>query len=292
MPSLPILKTLLREASTRERSPRVPEPDLVMDDPAKVAAYTRAGREDGVMAPVYLFHAAQICEVIRPGDTVVDLGCGPATQLAMVARLNPKTQFVGVDLSQEMLVRARAHIDELGLNNVRLECGDITDLEVLQNASVDAVMSTVVLHHLPSVEALDRTFSEVNRILKPGGGIYLVDFSHLKSEKSILYFAYQYADRQPELFTLDYLYSLKAAFYLSDFKGCFDCHLKSRAKLFPMRPMPFMVAIKSPPRREYEPSLRGTLAAIREGLPPHHKTDVHDLISLFRLGGLRTPLLA
>ena len=68
MPSLPVLKTLLRELTTREQSARINEPDLVMDDPDKVAAYTRAGREDGVMAPVYLFHCAQICAVIRPGD--------------------------------------------------------------------------------------------------------------------------------------------------------------------------------------------------------------------------------
>src|SRR5204863_5016089 len=100
----------LREAMTRERSARAPEPDLVMDDPDKVTAYTRAGREDGVMAPVYLFHCAQICDVIRPGDTVVDLGCGPATQLAMVARLNPEVRFTGIDLSDEMLDRARAHV--------------------------------------------------------------------------------------------------------------------------------------------------------------------------------------
>ena len=118
MPSLPVLKTLARELVSRERSPRRTEPDLVMDDPEKVAAYTRAGREDGVMAPVYLFHCAQVCEVIRPGDTVVDLGCGPATQLAMVARLNPDVRFVGVDLSEEMLERARAYGAEQGLGNV------------------------------------------------------------------------------------------------------------------------------------------------------------------------------
>ena len=91
MPSLPVIRTALRELFTLERVGRIPEPDLVMDDPAKVAAYVRAGREDGVMASVYLFHCAQICEVISAGDVVVDLGCGPATQLGMVARLNPQT---------------------------------------------------------------------------------------------------------------------------------------------------------------------------------------------------------
>lgn len=74
--------------SPRERSPRTAAPNLVMDDPLNVAAHVEAGQEHAVMASIYLFYCADICEVIRPDDTVVDLACGPANQLAMVARLN------------------------------------------------------------------------------------------------------------------------------------------------------------------------------------------------------------
>lgn len=293
MPSLPVLKTLARELVSRERSPRRTEPDLVMDDPEKVAAYTRAGREDGVMAPVYLFHCAQVCEVIRPGDTVVDLGCGPATQLAMVARLNPDVRFVGVDLSEEMLERARAYGAEQGLGNVAFQQADVTDLGFLGDASVDAVFSTVALHHLPDVDHLERTFAEVARVLRPGGGLYLVDFGHLKSEKSIEYFAYQYSDRQPELFTLDYLYSLRAAFPLADFQRLTDRHLAGRARVYSTFLMPFMVVVKSPPRAgEVPQGVRAGLAALREALPSYHRTDLQDLRTFFRLGGLASPLLA
>ena len=292
MPSLPVLKTLARELVSRERSPRRTEPDLVMDDPEKVAAYTRAGREDGVMAPVYLFHCAQVCEVIRPGDTVVDLGCGPATQLAMVARLNPDVRFVGVDLSEEMLERARAYGAEQGLGNVAFQQADVTDLGFLGDASVDAVFSTVALHHLPDVDHLERTFAEVARVLRPGGGLYLVDFGHLKSEKSIEYFAYQYSDRQPELFTLDYLYSLRAAFPLADFQRLTDRHLAGRARVYSTFLMPFMVVVKSPPRAgEVPQGVRAGLAALRAALPSYPRTDLQDLRTFFRLGGLASPLL-
>lgn len=292
MPSLPVLKTLARELVSRERSPRRTEPDLVMDDPEKVAAYTRAGREDGVMAPVYLFHCAQVCEVIRPGDTVVDLGCGPATQLAMVARLNPDVRFVGVDLSEEMLERARAYGAEQGLGNVAFQQADVTDLGFLGDASVDAVFSTVALHHLPDVDHLERTFAEVARVLRPGGGLYLVDFGHLKSERSIEYFAYQYSDRQPELFTLDYLYSLRAAFPLADFQRLTDRHLAGRARVYSTFLMPFMVVVKSPPRAgEVPQGVRAGLAALRAALPSYHRTDLQDLRTFFRLGGLASPLL-
>lgn len=118
LPSGPVLKAILRELTTRERSPRVPEPDLVMDDPAKVAAYVVAAGEDGARSSVYLYHAAQICEVIRPGDLVLDLACGPANQLAIVARINPDVNFVGIDLSDHMLGIARGSIEDMGLKNV------------------------------------------------------------------------------------------------------------------------------------------------------------------------------
>ncbi len=292
MPSLPVIKTLLRELSTRERAGRCNEPDLVMDDPEKVAAYTRAGREDGVMAPVYLFHCAQICEVIRPGDKVVDLGCGPATQLTMVARLNPDTQFIGVDLSPDMLEQAKSLINEQNLDNVELCINDITDLSRFSDASVDVVISTVAMHHLPNIEALERTFSEINRILKPNGGLYLVDFGHLKSEKSINSFAYQYADRQPELFTLDYLYSLRAAFQCDDFKQLTRRYLLGRAQLYSTFIMPFMVVVKSPLRTNDDPQVKMQLTALKSQLPDHHKTDLDDLTTFFRLGRLKSTLLA
>lgn len=292
MPNLALIRTACRELFTAERSPRVNEPDLVMDDPAKVAAYTRAGREDGVMAPVYLFHCAQICEVIRPGDTVIDLGCGPATQLALVARLNPHCRFIGLDLSPDMLARAHAYIDEQGLTNVELRTENITRLKSLADHSVDAVMSTVALHHLPDVNALAEVFAEVSRVLKPGGGIYLVDFGHLKSEKSIESFAYQYASRQPELFTLDYLYSLRAAFSRDDFERLTQTYLAGRAQVYSTFLFPYMVAIKSPVRCETNATPASQLSALRERLPPHHKRDFNDLTLFFRMGGLRSELLS
>lgn len=286
MPSLAVARVVLRELTTGERFGRTPEPDLVMDDPAKVAAYTRAGREDGVMAPVYLFHTTHMCEVIRPGDTVVDLACGPATQLAQLARLNPDVRFIGIDLSPPMLERAREHVAALGLANVELRQGDITELSSLADASVDAVVSSMALHHLPTVELLGQTFAQVRRVLRPGGGLYLADFARLHAEKSILYFAYQYADRQPELFTLDYLYSLKAAFSVDDFRQA-SAVLGDAARLARTFGAAFMVALKSPARRALPPALLSPLVRLREAMPAHHQTDFRDLKRVFALGGLR-----
>ncbi|WP_200173584.1 class I SAM-dependent methyltransferase [Ectothiorhodospira shaposhnikovii] len=291
MPSPAVLLVALREVITRQRAPRRTEPDLIMADPEQVAAYTRAGREDGVMAPVYHFHAAQVCDVIRPGDTVLDLACGPATQLALVARLNPDVRFIGVDLSEEMLARAREHIAEQQLDNIEFRHGSIDALDFLEAKSVDAVMSTMALHHLPDEETLSSTFNEISRVLKPDGGLYLVDFGHLKSPRSIEYFANQYADRQPDLFTEDYRNSLWAAFPKEAFQRGHARHLAERSRLYSTFIFPFMVAIKSPSRRADEQALRETFARLREQLPPHHRRDLKDLKTFFGLGGLSSPLL-
>ena len=288
MPSLAVARVVLRELTTAERFGRTPEPDLVMDDLAKVDAYTRAGREDGVMAPVYLHHTAHMSEVIRPGDTVVDLACGPATQLAQLARLNPQTRFIGVDLSPPMLERARVHVGSLRLSNVELRQSDITELASFGDASVDAVVSSMALHHLPTPALLERTFAQVRRVLRPGGGVYMADFARLNAEKSILYFAYQYADRQPELFTLDYLYSLKAAFSVDDFRHACAA-LGGAARLVRPFGAAFMVVLKSPPRRMLPRALVQELVAVRDAMPAHHKTDFRDLKTVFALGGLRSP---
>ena len=84
--------------------------DVPGDDPAQVAAFARAGREDGVIGQIYLLHSAQLCELIRPGDAVVDLACGPATQLAQAVvrgQLELHYQPI-VDLRSDQIVGAEA----------------------------------------------------------------------------------------------------------------------------------------------------------------------------------------
>ena len=290
IPSLPVLRVLLRELTTRERAARVPETCPVMDEPENVEAYLRAGSIERVFAPIYLYSAAQVCDVIRPGDLVLDLGCGPATQLGVVARLNPDVRFVGVDASEPMLKAGRAHLLAEGVSNVELRQNDITDLGSFDDRSVDAVVSTLALHQLRDRDALHATCCTLRRVLKVGGGIYLNDLGRFKSSRSMHYFAHQYADRQSALFTLDYWNSLKAAFSLEDLKFATSL-LTSAGKLYTTFLLPFMVAFKSPERRRPSEPLRAAFALQRNELAPHQQTDLNDLTTFFRLGGLRSALL-
>jgi len=198
-------------------------------------------------------------------------------------------EFIGIDLSEPMLERARDHVIAQNLTNVELRLCSITDLHPFAGSSVDAVMSTLSLHHLPSVDDLRRVFSEVARVLRPDGGVYLTDFGHLRSERSIRYFANQYADRQPELFTLDYLNSLRAAFAVGEIESA-AAALGRRARLYATFMAPYMVVVKSKIRRTGDGPAK-QLEKMRAAMPAHHQVDFRDLKTFFALGGLRTRLV-
>lgn len=285
MPRLSMLPTLLRETLGRRSLPREPEPALIMDDPEQVTAYAEAGRIDGVMAASYLFHTARISQVIQGCRQVVDLGCGPATQLVQIAEFNPEVSFLGVDLSAEMLEKAAAYAKARGVRNVAFLESDITRLERLTDGFADAVISTMALHHLPTLEHLRGCFSEIDRILAPDGAIYLVDFGRLKSLLSVIYFAYMNAAHQPHLFTLDYERSLRAAFLEEDFRRLAADSLPSQAKTRSTFMVPFLTIIKSPDR-SLPQEVCDRLKAMRRALPYEYRRDLDDMRLFFRLGGL------
>jgi len=148
-------------------------------------------------------------------------------------------------------------------------------------------MSTVVLHHLPDEAALFRCFAEVQWVLKPSGGVCLVDFGHLRTEAAIRYFAYQYEDRQPEIFTVDYLNSLRSAFETTAWREG-SRYLKNFGGLYSTFLLPYMVVAKSPARRSLSADMLKRLNE-RYHMPAYHHTDFKDMVSFLRLGGLRSP---
>ena len=285
MPNPALIPTFLRELVVDRSLPREPEPDLVMDDPEQVAAYSQAGRIDGAMASAYLFHSARISQVLQGCKSVLDLGCGPATQLAQVAELNPETQFTGMDLSSTMLTNAEQHVRQLGLNNVTFRQGDITTLETIPSYSVDGVVSTMALHHLPTYQHLENCFRSINRVLKPGGALYLTDFGRLKSLKSVIFFAYMNARHQPHLFSLDYERSLRAAFLKEEFEALAKS-ISPGATLVSTFQVPFLVIIKTDDKGLPQ-ALRNRIQEMRRALKSSYRRDLDDLRFFFRMGGLK-----
>lgn len=100
---------------------------------------------------------------LRPGETVLDAGCGTGWLAAGLRRARPDVRVVGSDLSAGMLSRARA------AGGWPLVQGDSTRLPVAA-ASVDVLVCRGVLHHLPDVGAALR---EWRRVLRPDGAVVL-----------------------------------------------------------------------------------------------------------------------
>lgn len=286
MPSVPLIAAILRELIVERTLPREPEPDLVMDDPQQVAAYVAAGRADGVMAAAYQFHSARVSQVIQGCSSVLDLGCGPATQLGQIAELNPDIRFTGVDLSTRMLADAERYSRTLNLKNVSFCEGDITTLEGIPDRSMDAVISTMVLHHLPTLQHLENCFSTIRRVLKPGGALYLTDFGRLKSLKTVIFFAYINALHQPHIFSLDYERSMRAAFLREEFAFLAARHLPQEATLISTFKVPFLVVIKTQDKLVPD-DLRHRVKAMRRTLAPRYRRDLDDMRLFFHLGGLK-----
>lgn len=109
---------------------------------------------------------------IASGDTVLDLGSGAGNDV-FVARaiVGEAGKVIGLDMTEAMLDKARRNARFLGLSNVEFRLGDIEAMPV-ESASIDVVISNCVLNLVPDKQ---KAFSEINRVLKPGGHFSISD---------------------------------------------------------------------------------------------------------------------
>ena len=109
---------------------------------------------------------------IERGQVVLDLGCGAGTDLLVAAQMvGPEGRAIGIDMTPAMLDRARFSAEAMGLANVELHESLIESLP-LPNESVDVVISNGVIDLVPDKDAV---FSELDRVLRPGGRLQLAD---------------------------------------------------------------------------------------------------------------------
>ena len=257
-----------------------------MESVAQTASFTQAGDQGGVLAFLYLYNALQMSAVLQPGDRVLDLACGPANQLVQVARLNPEVRFVGLDASPTMLQCAQSTLAQAGVSNVELVQGDMTRLAHLEDASLEGVICTMSLHHLPDHAALCATLLEVRRVLKPNGRFYLMDFGRLKRLSTQRFLADDL--RQSPQFTEDYFNSLRAAFSVDELT----------AAMAPLGPnvqrhvtvlAPFIVVFRSTFQRPIDPS---TLQRAKEAfakLSPAQRANFRSVANWFKGSGYALP---
>jgi SAM-dependent methyltransferase len=109
---------------------------------------------------------------LPPGASVVDIGSGAGVDSLLAALdVGPTGQVIGIDMTDEMLERARSAAAEMGVQHVRFEKSDMERLP-LEDASVDVVISNGVINLAPDKPAV---FAEIHRVLRPGGRLQFAD---------------------------------------------------------------------------------------------------------------------
>jgi len=138
-----------------------------LDYPAELANVPERAAESfaGVANPFSLGR-------LEPGERVLDLGCGAGTDSLVAAQMvGPEGRVTGIDMTPQMLAKARAAAAELGAGNVEFVDGEVERLP-FDDASFDVVISNGVIDLIPDKDAV---FGEIFRVLAPGGRLQIAD---------------------------------------------------------------------------------------------------------------------
>jgi len=109
---------------------------------------------------------------LKTGELVLDVGSGAGTDSLVAAQMvGSEGRVTGIDMTSEMLAKARAAAADMDAANVQFVAGEVERLP-FDDASFDVVISNGVIDLIPDKDAV---FSEIHRVLRPGGRIQIAD---------------------------------------------------------------------------------------------------------------------
>lgn len=137
-----------------------------------------------------------VFDTIGKKDNVLDLCTGTATNAIAIAKKNPNSKIVGVDLSTDMLVVAREKVNKENLANVRLYRMDATQMN-FKDESFDKVLLSLVLHETDE-ELAKKIIREAMRVMKPDGELVVTEWERSDNFiKKILFIPIEILEPKP-----------------------------------------------------------------------------------------------
>lgn len=134
---------------------------------------------------------------IKNGIAILDVACGTGKMLEKVVKLNPDGKNIGIDLSPDMLTKAKKKLNKLHKGNFELQEGNVMNLD-FPESSFDILVNNYMVDLMPT-ESFDKIADEFFRVLKPNGIIVISTFSF--GTKKIHRFWYWVAKKFPDLLT-------------------------------------------------------------------------------------------
>ena len=215
---------LLLETLAPRRLPRVPEPEVVMEDPEAVRAFHAQGDPvSGPLLPVYHFNAVAVSRLLPPGGRLLDVGSGTGQLLIYLARCREDVRITGVDLSGEMVSLGNAEIQRSGLQDrVHLVVGDMTEPEAVEGPP-DVVSSIFAFHHLPDRDALHKCLSGIAGLAdRFGCAVWSFDHARPRLRWTAEVFPGIFTPEAADFFNRDSTRSLMASFSFEELSASLD----------------------------------------------------------------------
>lgn len=144
-------------------------------------------------ATKYVIEFAEIAD----GESILEVACGTGVLFEQIVKLNPDGENTGIDLSPDMLSKAKKRMEGTSLINYEFKEGDVLDL-AFDDGSFDLIVNNFMVDLMP-VETFDKIASEFYRLTKPGGRVVVSTFSFGKKNVNRIW--YWVAKILPDLLT-------------------------------------------------------------------------------------------